>query len=837
MVGRGDVGSDKLKKVIPLNVLTDLESSIWGASEEEPDIEFRKRYGSRGFPVFADPLLFKEYMTSQKRQVDITSVIPLILIFYVASLTRFDWFGFNIEKNAIFIAAFVISMTTNFFFVLFIVAQAIMIYARKQNRYHIIYRIAESFVEHSFFGKIEDLLCIIGTLNFGLYLLARVYAGQCTGSTDIWKSQSCNPVAGCNSIPHDQVILVYAVPIASQIIMRGVSVYALTIVWLSAVIFVILAIIHVEGYQQLWTILYSAIFMNISYEMERSLRVGFVQRREIISAEDLKRKQGAKFALLALKNSHELELLQISTENEKKMRELESFHLRSLMGNVAHDLKTPLHSIEVDLEVLHDMISKVPIHCFLNLVDEFGKAAYKEINNPEVIFESLDATCKFMTAAINRSQDFMKASNNIALVPSMETFDLRAAVMMAITCIDHLSIGTTIVHHFHSRICSSLISDKHWLVENLLCLLSNAVKYSDGGIVDLKLRLVNRQSLEYLKPSEESATIKAFSKMNCCTDDANTTDTSDLDSDLENGNDASMVLITVSDTGIGISESDQKNLFQPFKQTQRMAGGTGLGLYSLSKRVDALGGRCGCSSRTDDRQGTMFWFYFPYRPDRTAGSVNNSATGYAESKRQSPNTSKKYEYHSKQLKILVIDDSLSVLKVTTRLLQTKGHTVVTATNGFLGLKRLESAYSSDYFDMVLSDLQMPVMDGLEATKRYRKFEEGMKTAESSRRDSKQEDMLESFAESALRHADRSDTYRESNRELEEDIDRTSISLCACDKNRPRRRSRLLIVGMSANSDSATITESSTAGMDNFLTKPFSYLDLLSVINSHFGGEN
>lgn len=58
-------------------------------------------------------------------------------------------------------------------------------------------------------------------------------------------------------------------------------------------------------------------------------------------------------------------------------------------------------------------------------------------------------------------------------------------------------------------------------------------------------------------------------------------------------------------------------LFSPFKQTQRLAGGTGLGLYSLAKRLEALNGRYGVAKRRDGRQGSLFWFSIPYRPDNS----------------------------------------------------------------------------------------------------------------------------------------------------------------------------------------------------------------------------
>jgi signal transduction histidine kinase len=73
--------------------------------------------------------------------------------------------------------------------------------------------------------------------------------------------------------------------------------------------------------------------------------------------------------------------------------------------------------------------------------------------------------------------------------------------------------------------------------------------------------------------------------------------------------------VTVEDNGIGISEEARQTLFQPFKQAQRMAGGTGLGLFSLLKRVEALGGSCGVGSRIDGLEGSIFWFTFPYRCD------------------------------------------------------------------------------------------------------------------------------------------------------------------------------------------------------------------------------
>jgi signal transduction histidine kinase len=132
----------------------------------------------------------------------------------------------------------------------------------------------------------------------------------------------------------------------------------------------------------------------------------------------------------------------------------------------------------------------------------------------------------------------------------MGTFEVLNALKMPLTCMRHLKPDRLIVvHSLDADICSHIISDKHWLSENVLCLLSNAIKYSDNGTVDLRISLGN----------------------NC---DPNTGEPSLIP----------MVLVSVEDSGIGILKDKRNDLFQPFMQVQRSSGGTGLGLYSLSKR-------------------------------------------------------------------------------------------------------------------------------------------------------------------------------------------------------------------------------------------------------------
>ena len=87
-----------------------------------------------------------------------------------------------------------------------------------------------------------------------------------TCECNTWESQRCYPYA--KSIPGDQVIPLYLVPLTTQSIIRGVSIQALFLSWAANIIFVIIATAHVGGYLELRTIIYSIIFVNISYVIE-----------------------------------------------------------------------------------------------------------------------------------------------------------------------------------------------------------------------------------------------------------------------------------------------------------------------------------------------------------------------------------------------------------------------------------------------------------------------------------------------------------------------------------------------------------------------------------------
>jgi CheY-like chemotaxis protein len=168
----------------------------------------------------------------------------------------------------------------------------------------------------------------------------------------------------------------------------------------------------------------------------------------------------------------------------------------------------------------------------------------------------------------------------------------------------------------------------------------------------------------------------------------------------------------VADTGIGIPADKRHKIFEEFEQadssTKRRYGGTGLGLAICSRLVELMQGEIGVAS--EEGQGSTFFFTVslglpPNRPRASeafspapvvlsAGNDEGAASG------ELPG-----------LRILLAEDSPANQKLALGLLKKRGHTVVVANNG----KEAVDAFLAQPFDLILMDVQMPDMDGFEAT--------------------------------------------------------------------------------------------------------------------------
>ncbi|GAB3203927.1 signal transduction histidine kinase/CHASE3 domain sensor protein/DNA-binding response OmpR family regulator [Pontibacter aydingkolensis] len=165
----------------------------------------------------------------------------------------------------------------------------------------------------------------------------------------------------------------------------------------------------------------------------------------------------------------------------------------------------------------------------------------------------------------------------------------------------------------------------------------------------------------------------------------------------------SWIEITVSDTGIGISQDKLDSIFERFSQatttTTREFGGTGLGLTIVKSLIELQGGKISIDSVLG--KGSIFTVLLPYK-----NASENDLILYSEQSHLEAGTVQL------KLHVLVAEDNLLNQKLAYRVLSDMGFTVEIASNGSEAVELLKSG---KHFDVILMDIQMPVMDGYEAT--------------------------------------------------------------------------------------------------------------------------
>ncbi|WP_135078072.1 ATP-binding protein [Terasakiella sp. SH-1] len=168
--------------------------------------------------------------------------------------------------------------------------------------------------------------------------------------------------------------------------------------------------------------------------------------------------------------------------------------------------------------------------------------------------------------------------------------------------------------------------------------------------------------------------------------------------------------IEIADTGIGIPDEHRDKLFKPFCQgdssTTRKYGGTGLGLAICQKLIEAMGGRIGFDSVVDE--GTTFWFEveFPKAETCDIQTFDEPLSSLQPADHQS---------QDHKTRLLLAEDNKVNSKVITTVLKRMGYDVDLAENG----REAYEMVQDNLYDLVLMDMQMPEMDGCEATEKIR----------------------------------------------------------------------------------------------------------------------
>ncbi|HXE14099.1 MAG TPA: two-component regulator propeller domain-containing protein [Bryobacteraceae bacterium] len=378
----------------------------------------------------------------------------------------------------------------------------------------------------------------------------------------------------------------------------------------------------------------------------------------------------------------------------------------AFLANMSHEIRTPLNAVIAMTGLLLDRPT----------------LASEDRDCVQTIRMSGNA----LLSIVNSVLDFSKIESG-KLEILHEPFELRRSVEEAIEIVQPQASAKRLPVRFSiaDNIPNRWIGDAGRLRQVLVNLLGNAVKFTDSGSIDVSVMV-------------DPSTISGRSRR---------------------------IRFSVRDTGIGIPPDLFHQLFVSFSQIDnkrtRRHGGTGLGLAICRQLVELMGGTIGVESAPG--KGSDFKFDIVAETsdmslDLLAAQTALNAAVIAPSQNGKPPGES-----DSALRILLVEDNLINQKVAVRLLQRLGYRPDVVGNGLEGLKAVET---TDY-DIVIMDVQMPEMDGLEATRAIR--------------------------------------------------ERLPV------ERQPR------IIGMTANAFESAKQECYTAGMDDYVSKPFTLEDLAAAL--------
>ena len=180
-----------------------------------------------------------------------------------------------------------------------------------------------------------------------------------------------------------------------------------------------------------------------------------------------------------------------------------------------------------------------------------------------------------MSMAINRSVDFSKINSNVGLVPNYVTKKLEDVMNEPIDCIITLQNTVPIkVGSIPKGVCAYIILDEIWVKESLLCLLSNSVRYSNGGVITINTEIITSKEKDRGAYRETEDTFRERDEMDLSDDSDRIVSRTELEKAAIKGPGAVGLYIrfTVMDNGVGVPADRREFIFQPLRPAKKPSG-------------------------------------------------------------------------------------------------------------------------------------------------------------------------------------------------------------------------------------------------------------------------
>ncbi|MGI9319086.1 MAG: PAS domain S-box protein [bacterium] len=307
---------------------------------------------------------------------------------------------------------------------------------------------------------------------------------------------------------------------------------------------------------------------------------------------------------------------------------------------------------------------RTPMTLIIGMSDLLKETA--PTHDQERYLHSIDHAGNHLLAVINSILDLSKIEAGELNLETLD-FDLKEVVERVVESNQVTAQNKNLLLSFeidHS-LALDRVGDHHRLGQILLNLVDNALKFTEVGQVTVKVESEPRQL------------------------------------------DRQLVKFTVADTGIGVPTVEHEHIFHAFTQQDasvtRQFGGTGLGLSICRQLVTLMGGQIWLESQPG--QGSTFHFTVELPESRTSIQIVKSKSSAVAK--------------SQALNILMVEDEVIICALIKEYLSDSQYTVTTAGNGKQGVE----LYQQGEFDLLLMDLQMPVMDGYSAIKHIRTWEQ------------------------------------------------------------------------------------------------------------------